>query len=328
MAVYTEVSLALAAPLFERLGLGPLVALEGVASGIENTNYFASTANGERWVLTLFERLPADELPYHLGLMQHLAARGIPVPAPQADTHGRLAHELAGKPAAVVTRLAGSERSAPAAAHCAELGQWLARLHVAGLDFGLHQPHPRGLAWCEHTAVQVLPFVDPAVALQLQEELAFQRTVATSAAGAALPSGPIHADLFCDNALFETRGEADALSGIFDFYFAGTGPLLFDVAVCLNDWCTDAHTGILDSARAQALLAAYEAVRPLVPNERRLMPALLRAAALRFWLSRLADWHQPRAAHLLKAKDPTHFERVLAQRRAQPWHPGLAEPSL
>ncbi len=328
MAVYTEVTPAIAAPLFARLGLGPLAELQGVASGIENTNYFATTADGRRWVLTLFERLPANELPYYLRLMQHLAAHGIPVPAPQAAPDGSLAHTLAGKPAAVVTRLAGSERSAPSAAHCAQLGHWLARMHVAGRDFALQQAHPRGLAWCEYTAHAVAPYLTPEMADQVQAEVAFQRTVAASAAGAALPTGPIHADLFCDNALFASGGEADApsdaLSGIFDFYFAGTGPLLFDVAVCLNDWCTDSHTGALDENRAQALMAAYEAVRPLEPAELRLLPAQLRAAALRFWLSRLADWHQPRAAQLLQAKDPAHFQRVLAQRIATPWHPGLS----
>jgi homoserine kinase type II len=331
MAVYTELSLATAAPLFERLGLGPLVALEGVASGIENTNYFATTAQAgsrQRWVLTLFERLPAAELPYYLRLMQHLAKHGMPVPAPQATPDGLLTHELAGKPAAVVTRLAGSERSAPSAAHCALLGHWLAKMHVAGRDFVLQQPHPRGQAWCEQTAQALAPLLLAPLTAQLQAELAYQRTVMTSAAGAALPHGAIHADLFRDNALFESHIEADqttdALSGIFDFYFAGHGPLLFDVAVCLNDWCTDPHTGALEENRAQALVAAYDAVRALEPTERRLLPALLRAAALRFWLSRLADWHQPRAAHLLQAKDPAHFERVLAQRIAVPWHPGLA----
>jgi homoserine kinase type II len=328
MAVYTEVTLATAAPLFERLGLGPLLTLEGVASGIENTNYFASTADGRRWVLTLFERLPAAELPYYLRLMQHLAAHGIPVPAPQATADGSLTHELAGKPAAVVSRLAGSERSAPSAAHCAQLGHWLAQMHVAGREFVLHQAHPRGLAWCEHTASELAQLLHPSLTEKLQAELTYQRSVMASAAGAALPQGPIHADLFRDNALFETRGEADqaadVLRGIFDFYFAGQGPLLFDVAVCLNDWCTDDDTGALEEDRAQALIAAYATIRPLEPTERRLMPAMLRAAALRFWLSRLADWHQPRAAHLLKAKDPAHFERVLAQRVASPWHPDWA----
>jgi homoserine kinase type II len=326
MAVYTEVTLTTAAPLFERLGLGPLASLEGVASGIENTNYFATSRNGQRWVLTLFERLPAQDLPYYLGLMQHLAAHGNPVPAPQAAADGTMVHQLAGKPAAVVSRLAGSERSAPDAAHCAQLGHLLARLHRDGRDYApaAAHPHPRGLEWCERTALQLQTWLTPKMMAHLQAELDFQRSVANSPAGAALPSGHIHADLFRDNALFENRQGEDALSGVFDFYFAGTGPLLFDVAVCLNDWCTDPQTGALEEDRAQALVGSYSAVRPLAANEQRLMPALLRAAALRFWLSRLADWYQPREAHLLQAKDPSHFERVLAQRVAQPWHPGLA----
>lgn len=333
MAVYTTVTVATAAPLFQRLNLGPLVSLQGVASGIENTNYFATTTDGRRWVLTLFERLPAEQLPYYLRLMQHLAAHGVPVPVPQATADGNLTHELVGKPAAVVTLLAGTERSAPSAVHCAQLGHWLARLHVAGREFALHQAHPRGLAWCEQAAQDLVPYLTPELNARVQAELEFQHTVAASAAGMSLPTGAIHADLFRDNALFASPGQGqtqdqthgDVLSGIFDFYFAGTGPLLFDVAVCLNDWCTEADTGALDEPRAQALMAAYEAVRPLVPAERRLLPAQLRAAALRFWLSRLADWHQPRAAQLLQAKDPAHFERVLAQRIAAPWHPGFGD---
>ncbi len=320
MAVYTEVAFAEADALLQRLGLGELTDLQGIRSGIENTNYFATTVRGQ-WVLTLFERLPREQLPYYLKLMQHLAAHGIPVPAPQPGAQGELVHSAGGKPAAVVTRLPGSHRLAPDAPHCAQVGEMLARMHLAGASFELQQPHLRGLAWWTDTVPVVLPHLQPAQARLLADELAFQQQVAASPAGQALPVGPIHADLFRDNVMFDDTAGPDRLCGFFDFYFAGTDTLLFDVAVCLNDWCADPGSGRPCDDRAIAFMAAYESVRPLSPAEARLLPALLRAAALRFWISRLWDWHLPRDAALLQPKDPTHFERVLAFRIAEPWHP-------
>jgi homoserine kinase type II len=320
MAVYTEVRFDEADALFQRLGLGALTDLQGIRSGIENTNYCAATARGQ-WVLTLFERLAAEQLPYYLRFMEHLALQGIPVPAPQPDRLGGLVHVLAGKPAAVVTRLPGSHRLAPDAAHCAQVGAMLARMHLVGASFALQQPHPRGLAWWAETAPLVLPHLSAEQAALLREELAFQQHLASSPAGQALPRGPIHADLFRDNVMFDDTAGTDRLCGFFDFYFAGTDMLLFDVAVCLNDWCADPATGQLDEARAAVFTAAYERARPLTAGEARAMPSLLRAAALRFWISRLWDWHLPRSAALLQAKDPTQFERMLRSRIATPWHP-------
>jgi homoserine kinase type II len=320
MAVYTEVAFAQADALCQHLGLGPLTDLQGIRSGIENTNYYATTTQGA-WVLTLFERLSAEQLPYYLKLMQHLAAHGIKVPSPQPDAQGALVHELAGKPASVVTRLPGSHRMAPDAGHCAQVGDMLGRMHGAGASFPLAQPHLRGLAWWTETVPVVLPHLKADDAVLLRDELAFQQTVAASAAGRALPKGPIHADLFRDNVMFDDTAGPDTLCGFFDFYFAGTDTLLFDVAVCLNDWCIDHRTGAMDEARAAAFVSAYESARPLDGNEQRLLPALLRAAALRFWISRLWDWHLPRDAALLQPKDPTHFERVLRGCLARPWHP-------
>ena len=319
MAVYTEVGFAEADALCQRLGLGALTALQGIRSGIENTNYYATTARGQ-WVLTLFERLPAAELPYYLQLMQHLAARGVPVPAPQAGADGGLVHTVAGKPAALVTRLPGSHRLHPDAAHCAQVGAMLARMHQAVADFGAHKPHDRGLAWWTATVPVVLPHLAPATAALLGEELSFQQGFAASAAGQALPCGAIHADLFRDNVMFDDTAGPDLLCGFFDFYFAGDDSFLFDLAVCLNDWCCDADTGALVEPLAAAFVKAYEARRPLTGAEHRALPALLRAAALRFWISRLWDWHLPRPAALLAPKDPAHFERVLRARIAAPWH--------
>ncbi len=320
MAVYTEVSFAEADQLVRRLGLGALTELRGIGSGIENTNYYATTAQGQ-WVLTLFERLPRQQLPYYLHLMQHLAAHAIPVPAPQADAAGELLHMVAGKPAAVVTRLPGGHRLAPDLAHARQVGAMLARMHLAGAGFRMQQPHLRGLAWWIETAPLVLPHLAPEQADLLRSELAFQQRLADSPSGRALPTGPIHADLFRDNVMFDDTAGPDHLCGFFDFYFAGTDTLLFDIAVCLNDWCCDHASGALDEARAAAFVDAYQAVRPLEGAEARAMPALLRAAALRFWISRLWDWHLPREAAMLQPKDPGHFERVLRARIAQPWHP-------
>ena len=167
----------------------------------------------------------------------------------------------------------------------------------------------------------VLPHVSAPQRELLQVELAFQHQVASSAAYAALPRGPIHADLFRDNVMFEPGDLGhERLCGFFDFYFAGVDTFLFDIAVCLNDWCIDLATGTLAEDRAQAFVAAYSDVRTLAGNERRLLPALMRAAALRFWISRLWDFHLPREASILKPHDPTHFERVLSARVASPWH--------
>jgi homoserine kinase type II len=319
MAVYTEVSFDEAGSLVQSLGCGQLLQLRGIRAGIENTNYFVSTTGGE-WVLTLFERLGVDALPFYLQLMKHLARRGIAAPEPQADAAGRLLHAVNGKPAALVNRLPGEHAMAPNLRQCEQVGDMLARLHLAAADFAISQPNPRGLDWCIDSAAQVLPLLDDERAALLRDELSFQRSLASSGALAALPRGVIHADLFCDNVVFDGVADAQRLSGIFDFFFAGVDCLLFDLAVCLNDWCIEPDSGRLVDERATALCEAYERVRTLHGAEHRLLPALLRATALRFWLSRLSDLHAPRDASLLQAHDPRHFERVLRERREHPWH--------
>jgi homoserine kinase type II len=322
MAVYTQVAFETAALLMQRLGLGRLTELSGIKSGIENTNYYASTTQGQ-WVLTLFERLSAEELPYFLKLMQHLAEHGIPVPAPQADAQGQLVHSVAGRPASVVTRLPGGHRLAPNQNHCEQVGAMLGRMHRAVQTFKHHQAHTRGLAWWTKTAPEVLPHMRPAQAQLLRDELLQQQRWAASPGALALPQGAIHADLFRDNVMFDDTAGRDELCGFFDFYFAGTDWLLFDLAVCLNDWCTDPDTGALRLVQAQAFTSAYHAQRPLLLAEQVALPQMLRAAALRFWLSRLWDWHLPRSAALLQPKDPDHFERVLRSRQENPWSPAL-----
>jgi homoserine kinase type II len=328
MAVYTQITDEQARGLMQALGLGPLSALRGIEGGIENTNYFATTDQGE-WVLTVFERLSHAQLPFYLHLMKHLAEHGVPVPEPQAKRAGvrrgpgedDILHTLCGKPAAVVNRLRGRSELAPSPAHCAAVGQMLARAHLAARDYNRHQPNLRGLSWWNDTAPVVLPQLGAEQAALMRTELAYQNHVTASSAYAALPRGPVHADLFRDNVMFEGSVEQPVLSGFFDWYFAGIDSWLFDLAVALNDWAIDLPSGRADDARGQALLNAYQSVRPLTDAERRLLPALLRAGALRFWLSRLWDWHLPREASMLTPHDPGHFERVLRQRIAAPLLP-------
>jgi homoserine kinase type II len=310
MAVFTEVSFDDAAEFLHALDLGELQSIRGCAGGIENTNYFVDTRSGE-YVLTLFERLTFGQLPFYLHLMKHLAGRGIPVPDPApAKEGGILLHSLKGKPAAVVNKLRGASVLAPQPAHCAGVGEMLARMHLAGLDFPLHQPNLRGLPWWNSTVAVVLPHITTDQQTLLLGELAYQNHIADTSSYKSLPRGVIHADLFRDNVMFEDG----RLTGFFDFYFAGCDTFLFDISVCLNDWCIDLATGKHDTERADAFVAGYQGVRKLTPQERALLPAMLRAGALRFWISRLWDLHLPREAAVLQAHDPAHFERVLRQR--------------
>ena len=313
MAVYTPITAQQAQTLLDDLALGQLIRLQGIQGGIENTNYFVDSERGS-FVLTLFERLTHAQLPFYLELMRHLAEKGVAVPAPHANAAGQILHTVAGKPAALVDKLAGASQLKPQAVHCAAIGRALAQLHVAGADFPLQQPNLRGLQWIAQTVPVVQPYLNPEQTQLMQSELSAQQTLAASSVYASLPRGAVHADLFRDNALFV----GEQLSGIFDFYFAGTDTYAFDMAVCLNDWCIDLSTGQDDAQRVAAFVQAYEAVRPLTAAERELLPAIRRLGALRFWTSRLWDFYLPREAEVLQAHDPKHFERVLlALREAQ-----------
>ena len=318
MAVFTAVTLDDLTQWIKQFPLGQALALDGIASGIENSNFFLTVERGE-YVLTIFENLDFEQLPFYIGLMRHLAERGIPVPAPVANHDGELVVPLQGKPAVIVTKLAGSSQMDPQPVHCAEVGTMLARMHLAAQDFPLSQPNLRGLAWWQATAPTVLPFLSPDNAHLLREEVALQESFAASDAYARLPRGPVHADLFRNNVMFV----GEKLTGCFDFYFAGIDTWLFDLAVTVNDWCIDLASGKLIDARVRALVDAYRAVRPFTEEELSAWQTMLRAAALRFWLSRLYDLHVPRAAEMLTPHDPTHFERILRDRIASP-APGLA----
>jgi homoserine kinase type II len=313
MSVYTPVTADELDAWLSRHAQGSLVELTPIAAGIENTNYFVTTQRG-RFVLTLYERLPSEELPFYLNLMAHLAREGVEVPAPVPDRTGALFSHLNGRPAGLVTRIDGSPVESPSNAECAAVGSALARLHIASQTYRARLTNRRGPAWWRQAARAVRPFITDAQNELLQDEVRFQ----TGFAKAKLPKGAIHGDLFCDNVLF-----ADGrVAGIIDFGFAATDFFAYDLAIAVNDWCIDGSTdGELQPERVNALVGGYHAVRPLTDDERSQWTALLRAAALRFWLSRLYDLHLPRPGELTHAHDPAPFERILRARAATPAQP-------
>ena len=313
MAVFTPVSLDDLKSWISQFSLDEALAIRGISSGIENSNFFITTEMGE-YVLTIFEKLTFEQLPFYLKLMRHLAHRGVLVPEPIANRNGDIMLTLHGKPATIVTKLEGEWQPHPTPVQCAEVGGMLAKMHLAGRDFDMCQPNLRGIEWRRETAPLVEPFLSDSNRKLLREEMVFQDDFSANETYRNLTLGPIHADLFRNNVMFD----GDKLTGFFDFYFAGCDTWLFDVAVTVNDWCIDLDSGELDTARVRAMLDAYHAVRPFTQTEQLAWQALLRAAALRFWLSRLFDYHLPRDAEMLTPHDPAHFERVLRLRITQP----------
>jgi homoserine kinase type II len=324
MAVFTSLTEDELRPWLAGYDAGELRSLTGIAAGIENSNFFLGTSLGE-YVLTIFEKLTPAELPFYLGLTAHLEHNGIPCPGPLPDRQGRHFSQLKGKPAAIVRRLPGKSHMQPSDADRSQVAAMLARMHLAGRSYDPWQDNPRGPHWWAVTAPQVMPFLAAENQALLADELNFQ----ASHRHDTLPRGPIHADLFRDNVLFQDAGShataGHALGGFIDFYFAGCDCLLFDVAVCVNDWCISREgesAGELNADEVRVFLEAYHAVRPFSAGEQAAWPVMLRAGALRFWLSRLFDFHLPRQGELIKPHDPGHFERVLKLRRAAadlPW---------
>ena len=330
MSVYTRVERQDLEKFLCHYPLGTLISFEGIRAGIENTNYFVTTtaapavlpsaalappcespcALQEQFVLTLFEQLKYDELPYFLDLMAFLAERGIPSAHPLADHEQHYLRMLHGKPAALVQRLNGAATEHPTLAQCRALGDALGRMHVIGQTYPFQRVNTRGLLWWQDTMNKILSHLSIEDAALLQEEVRFQTVFHTSPAANTLPHGVIHADLFHDNALFV----GDTLTGIIDFYYACNDILLYDVAVTVNDWCSTAD-GTLNDALTPALLQAYQQQRPFSAAEHDAWPTMLRCAALRFWLSRLHDLHFPRAGEITHTKDPEVFKRILKQRK-------------
>ena len=308
MSVFTPVPEPVLAEWLKGYAIGRLTELEGISAGVQNSNFFVTTTLG-RYVLTLFEDLSRAELPYYLHLMAHLARHGLPVPGPIANRDNEYLGTLENRPAALVVRLSGRSEMQPGVSHCEKIGAMLAGLHLAGQSYGRKQDNPRGAAWRSACAAIVRPYLPAEEQALLDAELAFQARLDVS----TLPAGAIHADLFRDNVLWDDDDGQLRVGGVIDFYFAGTDVLLFDVAVTVNDWCSLAD-GELDPARTQALLEAYHAERPFTAAERAAWPAMLRAAALRFWLSRADDFHLPRAGEMVLVKDPDEYRDILRLR--------------
>ena len=304
MSVYTRIEQEELEDFLRNYAVGELIDYNGISAGIENTNYFVTTTNGH-YILTIFEQLGADELPYFLDLMAFLAEHDVPSAHPVADNDSHFLRTLKNKPAALVDRLQGSDISHPNQKQCCALGTALGRLHAVGHHFKGQRENVRGPKWWRSTAKKLEGHLSAAERQLLDSELAFQ----SSHQHSELPHGVIHADLFRDNALFT----GDRLTGIIDFYYACNDVLIYDLAVTINDWCSNAD-GSLDSPRVAAMLSSYAAQRPLEPDEKAAWPVMLRAAALRFWLSRLHDKHFPKEGEITHIKDPDVFRHILQDR--------------
>lgn len=305
MAVYTEVSDEELSAFVARYDLGAVLAAKGIAEGVENSNYLLHTEKGF-YILTLYEkRVKESDLPFFIGLMEHLADRGLNCPLPVKDRSGEALGRLAGRPAAIVTFLDGMGVRRPGVGHCGSVGEALARLHLAGDGFGMRRPNALSVdGWrplyeaARERADTVTPGLAAATAEALDSlEAAWPR---------GLPQGVIHADLFPDNVFFL----GPRLSGLIDFYFACTDALAYDLAVCLNAWCFETD-GSFNMTKGRAMISGYEKVRRLAPDEVAALPILAKGSALRFMLTRLVDWLNVPPGALVKPKDPLEYYRKL-----------------
>jgi homoserine kinase type II len=303
MSVFTTVTQDQLSIWLKGYSIGTLIDLQGISSGIENTNYFVTTSHG-KYILTLFEKLSFSELPYYLNLMVHLSSHGVPCPSPIKNLENRFLGSLNDKPASLVTYLPGSQIERPVPEQCGHVGALLAKMHLSALSFPEKMNNPRGSKWRESIAPKLIPLLPLEDATLLQKELQFQSMCQFK----DLPQGVIHADLFRDNILFNN----DTVGGVIDFYFACNDALLYDLAIAANDWCMTAD-GKLNDANLLSLLRAYHYIRPLTSDEKNIWPIMLRAAALRFWISRLYDFHLPREGEITHAKNPAHFRQILQE---------------
>ncbi|KZL18772.1 Homoserine kinase [Pseudovibrio axinellae] len=301
MAVYTDVSDEELGAFIDRFNIGNLLSYKGIAEGVENSNYLVHTQTGY-YILTLYEkRVDPEDLPFFLGLMQHLAAKGLNCPTPLINRDGKMLGELAGRPAAMVTFLDGMWVRKPQLVHCTELGKGMARMHLAGADFAIKRPNSLSVdGWA--------PLLDASreraheVKTGLAEELSAELEELQALWPRDLPSGVIHADLFPDNVFYLGKD----LSGLIDFYFACNDALAYDVAICINAWCFE-HDGMFNVTKARALLEGYRSVRPFSALEFDNLPLLCRGAALRFLLTRLYDWLSVPEGALVVPKNPLEY---------------------
>ncbi|MBV1871352.1 MAG: homoserine kinase [Gammaproteobacteria bacterium] len=320
MSVYTSVNHTQIASLLSTYSLGELVSYRGISGGVENSNYFIrlKKPNGsvQEYVLTLFEHLRADELPFYVALTSHLHQQHCPVPCPIANQQGIQIQELAGKPTLIVPKAKGKHCEHTTAAHCAEMGERLAQLHLAAKDFQPQPANPRALPWLQQSAKALQTALDKPCALLLNNALIkLEQFYSTKP---ALPRGVIHADLFRDNVLFE----GERVSALIDFYTACQDDWLYDVAITVNDWCSN-NDGRLDPVRTEAFLSHYNKHRPYTKEEKNCWAAMLLMAGCRFWVSRLLDWHRPdnknrsaTDAHPVTVKDPVEFQAIVTDRLA------------
>lgn len=306
MAVYTTLSDNDVATLLAQYDIGPALSCEGITEGVENSNFKLTTGAGA-YILTLFEkRTPEAALPFFMGVMERLAARGFPAPQPIATKSGAHITRVAGKPAAIVSFLDGAWPRTWGVAHCAEVGAALARMHVALDGFEMERANGLGIDGWEALIAPRLAEADvlrPGLAALIESDVAEVRTAWPS----NLPRGAIHADLFPDNAFFV----GERLTGVIDFYFACTDALAYDLAVCINAWCFVGERTYSPERRA-AMIGAYESVRTLNTAERTALPVLARGAALRFFATRLTDWATTPAGAKVTPKDPLEYADKLA----------------
>ena len=317
MAVYTAVDDDALVAFLADYDLGAPLAFKGIAEGVENSNYLLRTERGE-YILTLYEkRVREQDLPFFLGLMEHLAARGAPCPVPIKARNGAALRRLCGRPAAIISFLPGLSPRRVDVGHCAQLGAGLARLHVAADGFALSRANALSVAGWRALFADAGPAAASAFSIDIRDEIAADLDVIAAAwpAPDALPRGVIHADLFPDNAFFAGRGDAAQLTGIIDFYFACEDLFAYDLAICVNAWCFEPD-GAFNATKAMRLTAGYDRERPLSAPERAALPTLCRGAALRFALTRLYDWvHTPEGA-MVRRHDPMPYIQRLRFHRA------------
>lgn len=314
MAVFTEVSLEELDNLLSQYDIGKPLNLKGITAGIENSNFYLDTDKGH-YVLTVFERLNKEQLPYYLELTSHLGKKGLSVSYPIARKDGGLLSEISGKPCSISPCLAGTYIEKPSREMCREMGAMLAKMHNAVKDFPLKQENLKGADFWVSSLPKLKPYIPAHLYEILEKEVSYQVDLQKTEAYKGLASGAVHADLFRNNALIDEKAPEGERVSVIDFYFACNAPFLYDLAVTLNDWTVDLETGAFEPERAQAMLEGYHSVRPLTDNDKALWQDMLCAGALRFWVSRLYDYYLPRPASILQPHDPAHFERILDLRR-------------
>lgn len=344
MAVFTNIELSDVAEMLKNYNIGDIKKLKPIQSGTENTNYFIEINNNTEYLLTIFERLSADELPFYLNYTAHLAQQKIAVPMPIQISKPEKAHQNCiylnpaiehlkiNKAWAIVEKLDGQSIMRPHAIHVAQVAANLAHIHIASQTFQPKQINKRGMQWWHDTIPELLPYLDTPTKRLLNQSFEAVQQFYTSNTYNLLPKTIAHCDLFRDNVLFKTaknetnydfadqfssyykdvdETQAVILSGFFDFYFAAHETMLYDICITINDWCIDFKNYELDIPLFEIFMLEYQKIRPLLDIEKKAMQLMFNAAGLRFWVSRLYDWHLPRTANLFKPHPPEHFESIL-----------------